>query len=271
MIPKKIHFCWLSGDEYPPLIKHCIETWHQVLPDYEIILWDTQRFNINSVPWVKEAFEARKYAFAADYIRLYAVYSEGGIYLDSDVEMLKTFNDLLDVPSFIGFEAATESIEAAIFGAEAGCAWCAKAMDFYKEKHFSMDERGGVDLSLTAPNVIMNALNDTYADFPKQMPKEPLTLNGNIKVCPADYFSPIKYDLEKSYSSEKEIAQKYRENTNTYCIHRFCASWGIKPSRGIQIWDMIKKKAEHLFGKKATNILLDTGRYFKRILGFFHK
>lgn len=86
MIPKKIHFCWLSGDEFPPLIQYCIDTWEKVLPDYEIILWDTKRFDINSIAWVKEAFEAKKYAFAADYIRLYAVYTEGGIYLDSDVE-----------------------------------------------------------------------------------------------------------------------------------------------------------------------------------------
>lgn len=122
MIPKKIHFCWLSGDEFPPFIRHCIDTWKQVLPDYELVLWNTKRFDINSVPWVKEAFEAKKYAFAADYIRLYSVYTEGGIYLDSDVEVLKRFDDLLQYKSFIGFEAATEKkVEAAIFGAEPGC------------------------------------------------------------------------------------------------------------------------------------------------------
>ena len=139
MIPKKIHFCWLSGEEYPPLIKHCLDTWKRVLPDYEIILWDTNRFDINSVQWVKEAFEAKKYAFAADYIRVYALYTEGGIYLDSDVEMLKSFNPLLKYSSFIGFEASTGSIEAAIMGAEAGSEWCKNAMDFYNDKHFDID------------------------------------------------------------------------------------------------------------------------------------
>ena len=83
MIPKIIHLCWLSGDEYPPMIKKCIESWKRYLPDYEIMLWDTKRFDVNSVLWTKQAFECKKYAFAADYIRLYALYHYGGIYLDS--------------------------------------------------------------------------------------------------------------------------------------------------------------------------------------------
>ena len=267
MIPKKIHFCWLSGDEYPPLIKHCIETWRKVLPDYEIVLWDTKRFDINSVQWVKDAFEARKYAFAADYIRLYAVFTEGGIYLDSDVEMLKPFNDLLKYKAFIGFEAATQSIEAAIFGAEAGCEWCARAMEFYSDKHFVMDDRGGVDLGITAPNVVRQALDMTYRDFPTQPPKEPLLLQHsgkNMLVCPADYFSPIKYDMEKSYTTQNSIAKSYRRNPKTYCIHRFNASWGLKPSLKIQLWDMLKKKCEYMLGKQVSNRILKLLRCLKR-------
>ena len=85
MIPKIIHWCWLSGDPYPPKIQACLDTWKKVLPDYEIILWDTNRFDVNSTPWTKQAFEVKKYPFVADYIRLYAIYNYGGIYLDSDV------------------------------------------------------------------------------------------------------------------------------------------------------------------------------------------
>ncbi len=265
MIPKKIHFCWLSGDEYPPLIQSCIDTWKKVLPDYEIILWDTHRFDIDSVVWVKEAFDAKKYAFAADYIRLYAVYTEGGIYLDSDVEVLKSFNDLLLNKAFIGFEAATESVEAAIFGAEAGCEWCRVAMEFYRDKHFTMDERGGIDLSITAPNVVRNALLQVYRDFPSCLPKEPITLEGGeMIVCPADYFSPIKYDLEKSYSTEKEVSRRYRENPRTYCIHRFNASWGLKPSRKLQLWDAFKKKSERCLGKRLSAFIVKIVRWVKK-------
>lgn len=267
MISKKIHFCWLSGDEFPPLIKHCIETWHKVLPDYEIVLWDTKRFDIDSVPWVKEAFEARKYAFAADYIRLYAVFTEGGIYLDSDVEVLKPFDDLLKYQTFIGFEAATQSIEAAIFGAEAGCEWCAKAMEFYKDRHFIVDDCGGVDLGVTAPNVVRIALDGTYGCFPKQPPKEPLLLQRNgedMLVCPSEYFSPIKYDMEKSYTTQNNIAKSYLRNPKTYCIHRFNASWGLKPPLKMQLWDMIKKRCERLLGERVANMVFNFLRRFKR-------
>lgn len=264
MIPKKIHFCWLSGDEYPTLIQHCIDTWHKVLPDYEIVLWDTNRFDINSIPWVKEAYEAKKYAFAADYIRLYAIYTEGGIYLDSDVEMLKSFNDLLTTKSFIGFEAATNKIEAAIFGGELGCKWCKNAMEFYHDRHFSMNAQGGVNLDFTAPNVVFGALKQVYPDFPENPVKEVTRLYGDdITVCPSEYFSPIKYDLEKNYNSEKDVAKKYRENPQTYCIHRFNASWGIKPSTKLQLWDFFKKRCTSLFGEKVTKMILTPIRLFR--------
>ena len=79
MIPKIIHFCWLSGEPYPPLIANCLESWKQVLPDYEIMLWDTNRIDVSSNLWLKQSFENRKYAFAADYIRFYALYHFGVI------------------------------------------------------------------------------------------------------------------------------------------------------------------------------------------------
>lgn len=253
MIPKKIHFCWLSGEEFPPFIQHCIDTWKLVLPDYELILWDTNRFDINRVAWVQEAFAAKKYAFAADYIRLYSVYTEGGIYLDSDVEVLKRFDDLLQYKSFIGFEAATESVEAAIFGAEVGCEWCKKAMEFYHDKHFCMDEYGGVKLDFIAPNIFRLALISVFQDFPLKIPANPILLQKNqdsIYVCPAEYFSPLKYDLEKSNGSENKLALKYRSNPNTYCIHCFTASWGVKVPMYIRVWDYLKRRFLKKFLKK---------------------
>ena len=85
MIPKIIHFCWLSGDPYPEKIRKCMKTWKKVMPDYEIKLWSMETFDVSSAPvYVQEAVKARKWAFAADYIRMYALYTEGGIYLDSD-------------------------------------------------------------------------------------------------------------------------------------------------------------------------------------------
>ena len=266
MIPKKIHFCWLSGDEYPPLIKHCIETWKQVLPEYEIVLWDTNRFDINSVAWVKEAYESKKYAFAADYIRLYAVYTEGGIYLDSDVEVLKPFDDLLSSRSFIGFEAATEKIEAAIFGAEKGCEWCKKAMEFYDNRHFEVDKQGGINTAYIAPNIINESLKQLFPDFPEIPVKTPIKIHDNeLTVCPSKFFSPIMYDLEKSYTTEKDVAKRYRENPETYCIHRFNASWGIKPSKKLQWWDYFKKRCRKILGEKVANIIIAPIRFVGRL------
>ena len=92
MIPKKLHYCWLSGDPFPPLVQHCMESWKKHCSDFEFILWDTKRFNVNQIPFVKEACAAKKWAFAADYIRLHALHEMGGIYLDSDVEVIKDFS-----------------------------------------------------------------------------------------------------------------------------------------------------------------------------------
>ena len=91
-IPKIIHYCWLSGDPIPANYQRCMDTWKKQLPDYELVLWDTQRFDINSTPWTKQALDVKLYACAADYIRLYAVYHFGGIYIDMDIEVLKPFD-----------------------------------------------------------------------------------------------------------------------------------------------------------------------------------
>jgi mannosyltransferase OCH1-like enzyme len=103
-IPKKIHYCWLSGEQMPEEMVVCMKTWQKVMPEYEMVLWDTNKFNINSVSFVAEAFRVKKWAFAADYIRLYAVYTEGGIYLDTDVFVRKSFDDFLDYDFFTSLE-----------------------------------------------------------------------------------------------------------------------------------------------------------------------
>jgi mannosyltransferase OCH1-like enzyme len=95
MTPKILHLCWLSGDEYPPLIKKCVDSWKEKCPCYEIKIWSTTTFDMGSSLWVQQAFEKKKYAFAAGYIHFWAVYSYGGIYLDSDVEVIKNFDDSL--------------------------------------------------------------------------------------------------------------------------------------------------------------------------------
>jgi hypothetical protein len=111
MIPKKIHYCWLSGEEMPGRLKQCMESWKLVMPDYEIIRWDRSRFNVDSNPFVAEAVQGKRWALASDYIRIYALYNEGGIYLDSDVEIVKKFDEFLSHNFFTAVEYHQKAVD----------------------------------------------------------------------------------------------------------------------------------------------------------------
>lgn len=157
MIPKVIHYCWLSGEKYPRLVRKCIKSWKKLLPDYEIKLWDANSFDFNSVPFVKEAFEKKKWAFVSDYIRLYALYTEGGIYLDSDVMVYKRFDEWHKLNFFTGIETRTPQheqfwIEAAIMGAMPGNKMIYECMKHYEAIHFIKAD-GNLDCT-PAPDVI---------------------------------------------------------------------------------------------------------------------
>ena len=148
MIPQTIHYCWFSGDEKPELVKRCIDSWHRFLPDYEIKCWDGNSFDFDSVDYVREAMEVKAYAHASDYVRLYALYTEGGIYLDSDVEVFRSFNELLDNRFFTGVEQfpihysrhkvsrICNHIQAAIMGSEKGHPYIKDCLNMYNTLHF---------------------------------------------------------------------------------------------------------------------------------------
>lgn len=131
VIPRKIHYCWLSGEPYPRLVRKCMTSWDRVLKGYELVLWDMDKAKTIESAWVDAAIAQRKWAFAADYIRIWALHLEGGIYLDSDVEVVRDFGDLLDAPLLLGEEGGTGMVEAAVMGAEAGCAVLKKALDSF--------------------------------------------------------------------------------------------------------------------------------------------
>lgn len=211
MIPKIIHYCWLSGDPYPDKIRFCVDSWRKHLPDYEIRLWDLQRFDLSSSLWCKEAFESRKYAFAADYIRWYALFNEGGIYLDSDVEVIKRFDDLLYLPYFIGFEQSGY-LEPAIVGMEKGNTLCKQLLDYYEGRHFVKEDKSFDTIPL--PQIMQMLLIPQYkfkaiynVDEFENAPKQ-------INIFPASFFSPKRNDNFEVCLSE-----------NTYSIHHFNASW----------------------------------------------
>jgi mannosyltransferase OCH1-like enzyme len=194
MIPKTIHYCWLSGDPHPEKIELCIESWKKHLPDYQVILWDCNRIDINSNLWLKQAYENKKYAFASDYIRFYALYNYGGIYLDSDVEAVKSFNDILHRQYFLG-EEVTGDIEAAVIGAEKGLAWVKECLDHYENRGF-IKPNGQFDMS------------------PVPLLVSKIAQKHNLEVSPFDFFSANNYQIGKLMVSE-----------NTYCIHHLVGKW----------------------------------------------
>lgn len=197
MIPKIIHYCWLSNDSYPEDFKRCIDTWKEKLPDYEFILWNFERFDIKSSLWVKQAFENKKYAFAADYIRLYAIYNYGGIYMDMDIEVLKPFDDILDSPIMIAYENDEKTgIEAGCFGAEKGDELIEKCLSYYENRSFIKDDGSFDDLPL--PKIIINFINK----------------NSNLQIYTSDYFTCKSYKTGIITTTKK-----------SYAIHHFAGSW----------------------------------------------
>ncbi len=195
-IPKKIHWCWLSGDPLPLVVQECIKSWKRHLPDYELILWDMNRFDIHSVPFVEQACAARKWAFAADYIRWYALYTEGGIYLDSDVKVYRKFDKFLKHAAFAGslyYSMPTQNgstskqywIEAECLGAEKGHPWMKYCLDAYQDKPFRTIN-SVVDMGI-APVVLTNACVEF--GWRNEKVEKPLLLDNDIVIYPETYFA----------------------------------------------------------------------------------
>ncbi len=196
MIPKKIHYCWFSGEAFPESIQRCIDSWKKFLPDFEWIKWDYDKAKALDIPWVNKALAQKNWAFAADAVRLYALYTEGGLYLDSDVEILKSFDDLLARPYLFGYENGSRRIEAATMGCEAGFSPMKVALDFYRNQEFNYSE------NMVDQMVLPNILRESFKDF------------NDLQIMPESVLSP------KSF-----IDGKIRSTAETYCIHHFSSSW----------------------------------------------
>ena len=208
MIPKIIHYCWLSDDPVPAELQNYMASWKKFLPDYEFWKWDFTRFPRGTSQWVDEAFDNKKYAFAADYIRIFALYNYGGIYLDMDVEVLKPFDDLLSRREFICWEADHKGPEVAAFGAEPKNFWMETWLKYYENRHFVKSD-GKFDV-LPLPQVLMKVM----ANNGWKWSKIGESVANSVEIFSSDYFSPKSYQDGKIYLTEK-----------SYCIHHFAGSW----------------------------------------------
>lgn len=242
MIPKIIHYCWLSNDPIPESLQKCMESWKTYLPDYQFIHWNFERFDKDSSLWVKQAFENKKYAFAADYIRLYALYHYGGIYLDMDVEVIKSFDPFLPLKTILCYESYPEDTypEVAAFGVEKEADWIKECLEYYCNREF-ITEKGEFNTT-PLPQVIKKILEKRKYKFIKVSNIDEslkVTKDKNIGIFTSDFFSP------KSYKTNViKITQ------NTICIHHFAGTWTSKRKYEIQEEKFWKK-----LGMKNLNII----------------
>lgn len=200
----------------PELAKKCIESWKKYLPEYEIKEWNEDTFDVNRHIYTKEAYLSKKYAFITDYVRLYVLKEYGGIYMDTDVEVLKPLDIFLNHPAFSGFEDETH-IPTGIMASEKGGVWVTEQLSYYDDKHFIKPD-GTLDLTT---NVLIMCENMSKQGFKLKNSRQ--NFRDIIEIYPKDFFCP------KSYRTGKIDL-----TNNTYTIHHFAGSWHTP-------WQKIKK------------------------------
>lgn len=221
-IPKIIHYCWLSGEAFPDDIQRCIDSWKKCLPDYKIKLWDTHNFDCSKWKYTQQALAKRKYAFVSDVVRLYALYTEGGIYLDSDIEVLRNFNDLLDNPAFSGIESGGR-FAAWIMASEAGNPLFKRMLSYYDNRNFITDQ-GKMDLT---PNTIpMTAILSQYG----MKPENTLQRLEHITIYPEEYFCP-----------KNPWTLKINITKNTRAMHLFAGAWNDTAASDLEFFGRISE------------------------------
>ena len=208
-IPKIIHYCWFGRGEIPKHDQQCIDSWKKYCPDYEIIQWNEDNYDITQIPYTKEAYETHKWAFVSDYARIDLVYRLGGIYLDTDVELIKPLDDLLQLSAFAGMEVDSKCVSFGLgFGAEKGSDILYELSEHYKARHFKKMD-GTLDLTPN-PIIVSEYLKmKGYELFPGK-----INHMAEFSVFPAEYFCPQEFSTGKTIITD-----------NTYSIHHYHASW----------------------------------------------
>ena len=216
MIPRKIHYCWFGGKEKPQEVLRYIETWRRHCPDYEIKEWNEENFDVHLCRYTHQAHEAGKWAFVSDVARLWALVHEGGIYMDTDVEVVRPLDELLQEKAFIGFEG-TEWIGTNIIGAEAGNSFLEEFLADYTKRDF-VAENGNLDQTTNVEEITKRFV-ERYMVARNGKKQQA----GEFTIYPTDFFSPYDY-----------IDGRTHATPNTYSIHHFSQSW-IKRSKFVTL------------------------------------
>ncbi len=244
MIPKIIHYCWFGRNPLPPLAVKCIESWKKYLPDYEIKEWNEDDFDVNMIPYTKEAYEVKKYAFVSDYARFWILYHYGGLYFDTDVEVIKSMDDIIARGPFMGCEdeAGDTSVASGALGlglgvnpglglgVNPGLLFYGEMLKLYSTLHF-------INLNGTYnQKTIVSYTTEMLCNYGLKNTNKIQECAG-IWIYPKDYFCPKSYKDGKIYLTERTVT-----------IHHYAGSWLPKSSK-------YKKLIRNLLGDKLIEII----------------
>lgn len=217
MIPKIIHYCWFGGNPLPPLAEKCIASWRKFLPDYEIKRWDESNFDVNIIPYTREAYAAKKYAFVSDYARFWILYKYGGIYFDTDVEVIRPMDDIIARGPFMGMEtdpqlvnlgaSSTEVNPGLGLGVAPGLGLVKKLLGCYEGRHFVLEKTAKEQITvvdITTELLLKDGLKPLYG----------IQKVDGCYIYPAEYFCPINVTTDH-----------LNITANTRTIHHYAATW----------------------------------------------
>jgi mannosyltransferase OCH1-like enzyme len=207
MIPKIIHYCWFGGNPLPELARKCILSWEKYFPDYEIKEWNESNYDVHKIPYISEAYNAKKYAFVSDYARFDILYNYGGIYFDTDVEVIKPFDDILNNGGFMGFENDIGVASGLGMGCNAGLGIVDQILNFYSKIYFINKDGTYNFCTVVAYVTAILAKNGLKI-------KNIIQYLDGLTIYPIEYFNPIDYDTHF-----------LKITNNTYSIHHGVASW----------------------------------------------
>jgi Mannosyltransferase OCH1 and related enzymes len=207
MIPKVIHYCWFGGKSFPAEVKKCIQTWKEFCPDFEIVRWDESNIDVNMHPFIKAAYNAKAWAFVSDYARLKIIYEHGGIYLDTDVELLKSLDKICDNECFVAEQQASNYINTGIgFGAIPQHFTIMQMLKEYDSAKFELDHKN----FLSCPILNTMAFQKLGFSYSSTIQKV-----GDVTVYPPEFFDPLGTGK----------GTKYIFSDNTVSVHHYDASW----------------------------------------------
>lgn len=212
MIPKIIHYCWFGGKPLSEMAQKCIESWKKYCPDYEIVRWDETNFDLHYNNYVWEAYQAKKWAFITDVVRLFAMVHYGGIYMDTDVEVLKPLDDLLQYQAVSGFESE-KYVPTGLMASEKDFPLFEELLHDYNDAHFILPD-GTFDTTTNVTRITQRCLQSGFVPNNQMQTIEGFTLFPNDYFCPKDYATRV-----------------IRLTENTYTIHHFDGSWQTDEKR----------------------------------------